>query len=70
MKNKNIAKCWSLAALLMFVTATFQIVSERFLIGAVFFGAAVCSLSAAGKYRKKDAEEDRQSEEESESNEQ
>ena len=28
MKNNTIAKCWTLAALLMFVTATLQIVNE------------------------------------------
>ena len=56
MKNNTIAKCWTLAALLMFVTATLQIVNENFIIGAVNFGAATCFLSAA-KYRKKEAEE-------------
>ena len=56
MKNNTIAKCWTLAALLMFVTATLQIVNEYFIIGAVNFGAATCFLSAAAKYRKKEAE--------------
>ena len=70
MKNKDIAKWWSLAAVLMFATATFQIVSERFLLGAVCFGAAACFLSAAGKYRKREAEENRQNGEEHESHEQ
>ena len=64
MKNSTIAKCWTLAALLMFVTATFQIVSENFIVGAIFFGAAVCFMSAAAKYRKK-GEENQQKEEES-----
>ena len=63
MKNGTIAKCWTLAALLMFVTATFQIVSENFIVGAVFFGAAACNMAAAARYRKK-AEESRKSEEE------
>ena len=57
MKNNTIAKCWTLAALLMFVIATLQIVNENFIIGAVNFGAATCFLSAAAKYRKKEAEE-------------
>lgn len=70
MANKAIAKCWSLAALLMFFAATLQIVGEHFIVGALLFGAAACFLSAAANYRKKDAEENRQSEEEPESNEQ
>ena len=37
MKSKDIAKWWSLAAVLMFAAAVFQIVSERFLLGAVCF---------------------------------
>ena len=64
MKNSTIAKCWTLAALLMFVTATFQIVSENFIVGAVFFGAVACNMAAAARYRKKAAEESRKSEEE------
>ena len=64
MKNKDIAKWWSLAAVLMFAAATFQIVSERFLIGAVCFGAAACFMAAAGKYRKRGMEENGKSEEE------
>ena len=57
MKNKDIAKWWSLAAVLMFTAATFQIVSGHFLLGAVCFGAAACFLAAAGRYRKKGLEE-------------
>lgn len=60
MKNSTIVEFWSLAALLMFVTATFQITSDHFVVGAIFFGAATCFLSAAGKYWKKDAEENKQ----------
>ena len=69
MKNKDIAKCWSLAAVLQFTTAVFQIVSERFLLGAICFGAAACFLSAAGKYRKKGLEENGKHEEEAEAHE-
>ena len=64
MKNSTIAKCWTLAALLMFVTATFQIVNGNFIVGAVCFGSAACFMAAAAKYRKKAAEENRQKEEE------
>ena len=64
MKSKEIAKWWSLAAMLMFAAATFQIVSERFLLSAICFGAAACFLSAAGKYRKKGLEENDRKEEE------
>ena len=54
MKNSAITKCWTLAALLMFVTAIFQIVNENLGINAITFGAAACFLSAAAKYRKKE----------------
>ena len=64
MKNSTIAKCWTLAALLMFVTATLQIVNENCVIGAITFGAATCFMAAAAKYRKKEAEENRKNDEE------
>ena len=64
MKSKDIAKWWSLAAVLMFAAAVFQIVSERFLLGAICFGAAACFMAAAGKYRKKGLEENEKKEEE------
>jgi len=64
MKSKDIAKYWSLAAVLMFAAAVFQIVSERFLLGAICFGAAACFMAAAGKYRKKGLEENGIKEEE------
>ena len=67
MKNKDTAKWWSLAAVLMFAAATFQIVSERFLLGAICFGAAACFLSLAGKYRKKGREKNGKNGEEPES---
>ena len=69
MKSKDIAKWWSLAAVLMFAAAVFQIVSERFLLGAIFFGAAACFMTAAGKYRKKGLEENGKKDEETGSNE-
>ena len=55
--NKKISKYYTIAALLMFVTATFQIANEQFLLGVVFFVSAVCFTSAAGAYRKKEKEE-------------
>ena len=64
MKNSRIAKCWTLAALLMFVTATLQIVNENSVIGAVTFGAATCFIATAAKYREKEAEENRKNNEE------
>lgn len=63
MKNHTIAKCLSLSALLLFATATFRITSGHFRTGAVCFGAAACFMAAVGKYRKKEAEENRQKEE-------
>ena len=69
MKNSTIAKCWTLAALLMFVTATFQIVNGNFIVGAVCFGAAACFMAASTKYRKIEAEENRESDDEPGSNE-
>ena len=69
MKSKDIVKWWSLAAVLMFAAAVFQIVSERFLLGAIFFGAAACFMTAAGKYRKKGLEENGKKDEETGSNE-
>ena len=69
MKNGTTAKYFALAAFLMFVAATLQIVGEHFIVGALLLGAATCFLSAAANYRKKDAEENRQIEEEPGSNE-
>lgn len=58
------SKLFCLAAVLMFAAATFQIVGDRFLIGAVCFGAAACFMAAAGKYRKEGLKESGKSEEE------
>lgn len=69
MKYSTIAKCWTLAALLMFVAATFQIADENFVVGAICFGAAACFMAAAAKYRKKEAEENIDNDEEPGSNE-
>ena len=52
MKARQMAKWMALAALLNFVTAVFQIASDRFWIGLVFIGAGAC-FSVAASYRKK-----------------
>ena len=57
MKNKKVSRWWNLAAVFMFAAATFQIVNDHFLLGAIFICAAVCFMSAAGIYRKKETEE-------------
>lgn len=64
MKNRTIVKYWAFAALLMFVTATLQIVNENFVIGAIALGTATCFLSTAAHYRKKEAAENNQNKEE------
>lgn len=38
--NKKISKWLALAALLMFVGATFQITSDHYILGAICFAAA------------------------------
>ena len=57
MMNKTNSKWMGLAALLMFVAATFQFTSEHFIAGAVFCGAAACFTAAAGVNRKKEKKE-------------
>ena len=53
MKYNSIAKWWMLAAVLMFAAATFQIVREHFLLGAVSFGATACCPLRADTGRKR-----------------
>lgn len=53
MKN-NVSKWMSFAAVLLYCAATFHIVDEHFLLGTVFFAAAVCFTSAAATCRKKE----------------
>ena len=50
--NKKVSKWWYLAALFMFVAATFYIVGDHFILGAIFFACAACFLFTAGKYKK------------------
>ena len=54
--NKKISKWLTLAALLMFVGATFQIASDHYMLGVVCFAAAVSFSCSAEVYRKKEKE--------------
>ena len=55
--NKKISKWLALAALLMFVGATFQITSDHYILGAGCFVAAASFAYSANLYRKKGNEE-------------
>ena len=55
--NKKISKWLALAALLMFVGATFQITGDHYIPGAVCFAAAASFAYSANVYRKKGNEE-------------
>ena len=55
--NKKISKWLALAALLMFVGATFQITSDHYMLGVICFAAAVSFSCSANVYRKKEKEE-------------
>ena len=55
--NKKISKWLALAALLMFVGATFQITGDHYIPGAVCFAAAASFAYSAYVYRKKGNEE-------------
>ena len=55
--NKKISKWLALAALLMFVGATFQITGDHYIPGAVCFAAAARFAYSANVYRKKGNEE-------------
>ena len=57
--NKMISKskCFALAALLMFVGATFQITSDHYMLGVIYFAAAVGFSCSANVYRKREKEE-------------
>ncbi len=56
-KRFSKSKCLMLAALLMFVGATFQITSDHYLLGVICFAAAVSFSCSAEVYRKREAEE-------------
>ena len=47
----------ALAALLMFVGATFQIASDHYMLGVICFAAAVSFSCSAKEKRKKEKEE-------------
>lgn len=51
--DKKIAKWMYLGAVLQFAAAVFQITADRYISGTLFFGAAVCFVSAAAMYEKK-----------------
>ena len=51
------SKCLMLAALLMFVGATFQITSDHYLLGVICFAAAVSFFCSAEKKKKRENEE-------------
>ena len=51
------SKWMALAALLMFVGATFQITSDHYMLGVICFAAAVSFSCSANVYRKKEKEE-------------
>ena len=55
--NKKISKWLALAALLMFVGATFQITGDHYIPGAFCFAAAASFAYSANVYRKKGNEE-------------
>ena len=55
--NKRTSKWFALAALLMFVGATFQITSNHYMLGMICFAAAVSFSCSANVYRKKEKEE-------------
>ena len=55
--NKKTAKWLALAALLMFVGATFQITSDHYILGAICFVAAASFAYSANVYRKKENQE-------------
>ena len=55
--SKKSSKWLALAALLMFVGATFQIASDHYMLGVICFAAAVSFSCSANVYRKKEKEE-------------
>ena len=55
--NKRISKWLALAALLMFVGATFQIANDHFILGIICFGAAAAFTTSANVYREREKKE-------------
>ena len=56
-KRFSKSKCLMLAALLMFVGATFQITGDHYLLGVICFAAAVSFFCSAEVHRKREKEE-------------
>ena len=54
--NKKTSKWLTLAALLMFAGATFQLTSDHYMPGVVCFAAAVSFSCSAEVYREKEKE--------------
>ena len=57
--ERKISKWLTLAALLMFAGATFQLTSDHYMPGVVCFAAAVSFSCSAEVYRKKEKEVNR-----------
>ena len=55
--NSKKSKWMALSALLMFVGAVFQITSDHYILGVIYFAAAVSFSCSANVYRKKEKEE-------------
>ena len=55
--NRNISKWMNFAAVLMFAAAVLQITNDKFIPGAIFFGAGVCFMAASRKYPQKETDE-------------
>ena len=68
--NKKISKLLYLAEACLFAAATFQIVSEHYIPGAIFFAVAACFASAAGIYQKREKSQRDGTESEGQGNEQ
>ncbi len=56
-KKVSKSKWMALAAILMFVGATFQITSNHYMLGVICFAAAVSFSCSANVYRKQEKEE-------------
>ena len=59
MSEKNI-KWLYFAAVLMFAAAVFQIAGDHWILGVIFFASGTCFSAAAGTYRGKKTEKQKQ----------
>ncbi len=60
--DKKISKGLALAALLMFVGATFLIAKDHFILGIICFGAAAGFTTSANVYRERAKKEEQERE--------